>query len=129
MTVKTPYRGYVITEFRDARRGQEWTYVKDGGGRRVWGQGGFCADVARRRIDEILGGPERQEPEPVETVTLTPEYAAGVLMLSGDVTEEAVKTAYRALAKAHHPDQGGSDERMRVLVSARDILLEKLKQR
>lgn len=50
-----------------------------------------------------------------------------VLGVPRDATEEQIKNAHRALAKAHHPDVnggGGAQERMAAINVARDQLLD-----
>src|SRR3954462_10742104 len=57
----------------------------------------------------------------------TVEEALGVLGLDRDATREAVKAAYRALAKILHPDGGGTDnERWYRVQAACDFLIRHL---
>jgi len=51
-----------------------------------------------------------------------------VLGLSGPVTADHVKNAYREKAKAAHPDAGGSKEAMSLLTRARDEALRSIDQ-
>jgi DnaJ domain len=46
----------------------------------------------------------------------------GVLGASHDATDEELDRAYRLAARTHHPDGGGSEEQMKSLNEARDIL-------
>lgn len=52
-----------------------------------------------------------------------------VLGVPHDADEVHVKRAYRALAQQHHPDHGGSDERMKELNTAYDAAREALAAR
>lgn len=61
--------------------------------------------------DVIVSGPPRDE------------SASDVLGVKEDAPDAAVRGAFRELSKDRHPDQGGSDEEMRRLISARDELL------
>ena len=45
-----------------------------------------------------------------------------VLGVSEEATEEEIDKAYRSVARARHPDGGGSEEAMKSLNEARDIL-------
>jgi len=55
--------------------------------------------------------------------------AAKLLELGDDHNLDSVQTAFRAKAKAVHPDlDGGSDEALRRLITARDVLLENLRR-
>lgn len=49
--------------------------------------------------------------------------AAEILGLTSGASKAEIQTAFRALALKAHPDQGGSDQQMRSLLEARDILL------
>ena len=46
------------------------------------------------------------------------------LVLSGRLTEQAVKKVHKALAVQHHPDKGGDPDTMTRLNNARDVLLQ-----
>ncbi len=52
----------------------------------------------------------RNEPEPEPTPTLS--WAHRILGVSAGASPEDISAAYRRLAREHHPDVGGSDERM-----------------
>ncbi len=47
----------------------------------------------------------------------------GVLGLDGDASADDVRAARRALARRHHPDQGGDADRMREVNQAADAAL------
>jgi hypothetical protein len=49
-----------------------------------------------------------------------------VLDLTPNATEDQVRSAHRRLTAVHHPDRGGSEERMAELNLARDIRLKEL---
>jgi DnaJ-class molecular chaperone len=46
------------------------------------------------------------------------EDAAKILNLSGDVTPETIKAAYRRASSKYHPDKGGSVEMMQTVNQA-----------
>jgi molecular chaperone DnaJ len=46
----------------------------------------------------------------------------GVLGVASDATPEEVKRAYRRLAREHHPDAGGDEERFKEIARAYDVL-------
>ncbi len=50
------------------------------------------------------------------------EDAAKILKLTGEITPEKTKAAYRAAAKLYHPDKGGSNEMMQIVNEAYEIL-------
>ncbi len=50
------------------------------------------------------------------------EDAAKVLGLSGNLTKELIKKAYRAACSKYHPDKGGSLEMMQAVNMAYDVL-------
>ncbi|HWP44562.1 MAG TPA: DnaJ domain-containing protein [Blastocatellia bacterium] len=55
------------------------------------------------------------------------KYEAGkdyyrILGVSQDATQEEIDRAFRAAARKRHPDGGGSEEEMKVLNEARDVL-------
>ena len=47
-----------------------------------------------------------------------------ILGVAWDVSERALRSAYRRLALEHHPDQGGCEETMARLNHARDVLCD-----
>ncbi len=53
----------------------------------------------------------------------------GVLGLDGDATADEVRAARRALARRHHPDQGGDADRMREVNRAADAALRAIARR
>jgi hypothetical protein len=56
----------------------------------------------------------------------TREDALKVLGIKGDITAEAVKKAYRQLAKRHHPDVGGDAEQFRRVNEAYQLLMKSM---
>lgn len=46
---------------------------------------------------------------------------------TGVVVADAIRRVFNRLALAHHPDRGGSDERMRVVNEAHQMLREELR--
>jgi len=54
-----------------------------------------------------------------------PHRAALGLAEDGALTTAEINTAFRRLAKTAHPDAGGSNERYREIVEAREVLLER----
>jgi DnaJ-domain-containing protein 1 len=64
-------------------------------------------------------------PPPTSSARMSREEACELLGLDpkGEINEDAVNTAYRALMKRVHPDVGGSDGLSRKLQEARDALL------
>ncbi len=56
--------------------------------------------------------------------------AQATLFVTADAPFEVVQSAYRALAKLHHPDvKGGNEARMRVINHAYEVLTEECKLR
>lgn len=62
--------------------------------------------------------PSDRPPPPNGAGTSTGDYR--VLFVTNDAPPEVITAAYRALAKLHHSDSGGSDERMKVINVAYD---------
>ncbi len=62
-------------------------------------------------------------PPPPAGGVLAPIAAHQVLGVAPDAPREVIEAAYRALARKHHPDQGGSAAGMAALNAARDQLL------
>ena len=52
-----------------------------------------------------------------------------ILGVAWDVSERALRSAYRRLALEHHPDQGGCEETMARLNHARDVLCDPVLRR
>jgi hypothetical protein len=75
-----------------------------------YGDPGFWEDFGRQyreAEDREQGQPKRPQPRP----TVDGHYVT--LGVTPDATREEIRSAYRALALKHHPDHGGSVERMR----------------
>jgi hypothetical protein len=75
-----------------------------------WGDPGFWEDFGRqyREAEEReQERPKRPQPRP----TVNGHYVT--LGVKSDATRDEIRSAYRALALKHHPDHGGSVERMR----------------
>ena len=51
-------------------------------------------------------------------------WALEILQLPHLVTKEDIKRQYRYLSKQHHPDKGGSAERMQEIAEAYAIIME-----
>ena len=60
---------------------------------------------------------------------MTPYDAARILSITGTVTAESLKEAYRKACKTYHPDLGGSDEMMKIVNSAHEVLKAYLKEK
>lgn len=54
------------------------------------------------------------------------KHWSDVLMVPKDATREDVKSAYRRLASLHHPDKGGSAEKMAALNAAQEQALQEV---
>ncbi len=66
-------------------------------------------------------GYERRKPD--ERVKLTPEQrAAAVLGVEWPCTEERMNAGFREATAKAHPDHGGSDDAMKRVIAARDML-------
>ena len=52
-----------------------------------------------------------------------------ILGVAWDVSERALRSAYRRLALEHHPDQGGDEATMARLNHARDVLCDPVSRR
>ena len=46
--------------------------------------------------------------------------------MAWDVSERALRSAYRRLALAHHPDKGGDPVRFQLIVTAYEALMNRL---
>ena len=55
---------------------------------------------------------------------MTPQDAAKILNISGEITAAIVKQAYRKASSIYHPDKGGSVEMMQAVNAAYDVLKE-----
>jgi len=66
--------------------------------------------------DAHIDQDEPARPEPNRERGITTMY--GTLCLTAEAPPELVASAYRILAKLHHPDRGGNDERMRQINAA-----------
>ena len=49
-----------------------------------------------------------------------------ILGVAWDVSERALRSAYRRLALAHHPDKGGDPVRFQLIVTAYEALMNRL---
>lgn len=68
-----------------------------------------------------------QPPPPDPNVVMLREARQTMGFSPGDaLTEERIKDRKKALARKHHPDRGGSVERMSAINAAADVLLESL---
>ena len=52
--------------------------------------------------------------------------SARTLVLGWDVSERALRSAYRRLALEHHPDKGGDPVRFQLIVTAYEALMNRL---
>ena len=90
--------------------------------RRAWRINASCATRARRimaRFDFV----EHDESSRTSRPTQADAYRA--LHLREDAPIEIVAAVYRALAKRHHPDVGGSEQAMKLINAAYEQLAEK----
>ena len=55
---------------------------------------------------------------------MTREEAAALLGVGAEANENSVRAAFRARARATHPDRGGSADDLALLTEARDVLLD-----
>lgn len=55
---------------------------------------------------------------------MTPQDAAKILNIHGEITAAIVKQAYRKASSIYHPDKGGSVEMMQAVNAAYDVLKE-----
>lgn len=81
-----------------------------------WHNGGFRPDPRR-------AAPPRQDPKVAER--LAARQTMG-FQPADVLTEDVVKDRKKLLARKHHPDRGGSVERMSAINAAADVLLEAL---
>ena len=71
---------------------------------------------------------EREEkPKQESTVDLSKYYK--ILGLTSGATKEKIKARFRELALKHHSDRGGSDEKLKEIIEAKEILLNKKKKK
>ena len=76
----------------------------------------------KRRVSEPPKQ-ERKVSEPPKAPQETKvDIAYRILELQPPASEEQIQQAFCRLIKVHHPDLGGSDERARQLIEAREIL-------
>jgi|GEM_PF-1980095 len=54
------------------------------------------------------------------------QHASGILGVVPGASEQEIKTAYRNLARIHHPDKGGDVNKFQEIKAARDLLLGKV---
>lgn len=97
-------------------------------------RGEIWPGLAALLVALILGGSVRfkaafgngPRPAPEVAAYSADEIAAyKTLGLAVGADKKAVKAAWKALMKAAHPDQGGSDARAKALNAARDVLLKR----
>lgn len=97
-------------------------------------RGEIWPGLAALLVALILGGSVRfkaafeSSPQPAPEVaayTADEIKAYRTLGLAVGADKKAVKTAWKTLMKAAHPDQGGSDARAKALNAARDLLLKR----
>ncbi len=70
---------------------------------------------------------EREEkPKQESTIDLSKYYK--ILGLTPGATKEKIKARFRELALKHHSDRGGSDEKLKEIIEAKEILLNKKKK-
>ena len=70
--------------------------------------------------------PPPPEPEPVNGRMTDPREVAAVLLgVRVDAPKEVIEAAHRALARKAHPDAGGSEDKMKALNHAREVLTGK----
>lgn len=137
------YRGMYVHFFHSTRGGlfdKEWTRIEDHRGRSFGRKDsrwiGFDLERGKRWIDEYLGPEKEKETKhdkgkrrdrETSQSNLDYVFACGVLMVREPLTVEKVKQAHRLQAKLHHPDQGGDEEKMRLVSDAKAVLLKNLK--
>lgn len=91
----------------------------------------IAATLEYMRGIERHGGAEILD-RAISGLTALPAPTAGqrdwwtVLAVNTDATVDEVREAYRRLSREHHPDRGGSQERMAELNAARDQALREL---
>lgn len=84
-------------------------------------------DTARKRRANARQRSQRQARTPRPARSADPlAVHRQVLAVAAGATREEIVTAHRRLAKAHHPDAGGSTDQMVAINLARDALLEAL---
>lgn len=64
----------------------------------------------------------------VVSVEVAKDVAQAPITDVDSAAEAIVKTGYRALARAHHPDLGGDPNTMKILNQSKSEMLELLKQ-
>ena len=70
---------------------------------------------------------EREEkPKQESTIDLSKYYK--ILGLTPGATKEKIKARFRELILKHHSDRGGSDEKLKEIIEAKEILLNKKKK-
>ena len=71
---------------------------------------------------------EREEkPKQESTIDLSKYYK--ILGLTPGATKEKIKARFRELILKHHSDRGGSDEKLKEIIEAKEILLNKKKKK
>ena len=84
---------------------------------------GLAVDLLRHRFPDARIERPGARPTPESSGTGRP---FAVLHLLPSAPPELIEGAYRILARLHHPDAGGTDEAMRALNEARDLLRERV---
>ncbi len=88
-----------------------------------WGDPGFWDDFGRqyREAEDREQGRRRTNTSGINATSVSALRTLGV---KPDATREEIRSAYRALALKHHPDHGGSVERMREINLAYAAIVE-----
>jgi hypothetical protein len=119
--LKTPFVEKFIDEMKIMvpKRYRVWQPIE-----KVWLIDEFYADEIKQLVGWYFPDVETIDLARAAMMTAIPSWAK-TLHIQPDAPQEVTEAAYRALSKLHHPDRGGSTEKMKQINAA----MEQARQR
>jgi hypothetical protein len=126
VVINVPFNRGLVDDLKDAIPARSRTYDQSSRTWTVWPP--YDRDAVRLvRVHFPAGArPEPRSPRTAAPIPINPvERAYLVLHVREDAPDGVIEAAYRYLAKAAHPDRGGSDAAMARLNSAVELLRQR----